>query len=225
MDVVKAINTRRSIRHFKPDPVPESVLREIIEVAMRAPSAGNTQPWEIAVVSGAKLDKIKQAVLNSTGKAPKLDIDAPLPYPEPWASRYSAFAAGMFAQLGIKREEKEKRSEWGHRGYSLWGAPSCIYIMIDRAYYNIRGITNALNVFDCGLITQNILLLATEHGLGTIVAIQPVLYPDILRSELDIPDSKLMVIGIPIGYPVIDSPVNQLHTGREPLDQTARFYS
>jgi len=80
------------------------------------------------------------------------------------------------------------------------------------------------NLFDCGLITQNILLLATAQGLGTIPAIIPVLYPDIQRRVLGLPASKLMVLGIPIGYTDDSNPANQFRTSREPLDKVARFY-
>jgi nitroreductase len=96
--------------------------------------------------------------------------------------------------------------------------------MIDRSFYLADGITNVWNLFDCGLITQNILLLATANGLGSIPAIQPVLYPDVLRKILSIPDSKLIILGIPLGYIDSSNPVHELHTTREPLEKVARFY-
>jgi nitroreductase len=224
MDVLQAINKRQSIRYFKPDPVPPDILRKIVEGSLRSPSASNSQPWEFAVVSGAKLEEIKQAFMENSTTLPNLDISIPFQYPEPWASRRRSVMAGVLEKLGIDREDKKRRMEWGLHGFRLWGAPSCIYIMIDRAFHLADTTPNIWNVFDCGLITQNILLLATEFGLGSIPAIQPVLYPDILRRILGIPDSRLFVLGIPVGYVDSNHPANQFRTTREPLEKVARFY-
>ena len=225
MDVSEAINKRRSIRCFKPDPVPPDLLKKILQTALRSPSASNSQPWEFAVVSGGKLNEIRQAFMENSSQIPVLDIPILLQYPEPWATRRRAVTAGLLDQLGIAREEKQKRMEWNSQSLKLWGAPCAIYIMIDRAYYHIEGNLNVWPVFDCGLITQTILLLATEHGLGTIPAVQLVLYPDILRKILNIPDSKLTLLGIAIGYPDPEHRVNQFRTEREPLDKVAKFYT
>jgi nitroreductase len=224
MDVIETINKRKSIRSFKPDPVPPDVLTKIVEGSLRSPSASNSQPWELAVVSGAKLEEIKQAYLDNSRSKPCFDVPIPLKYPEPWSSRQAEVMAGILGKLAIAREDKQKRIEWGLNAHRLWGAPSCIYIMIERSFYSADGITNVWNLFDCGLITQNILLIATANGLGSIPAIQPVLYPDILRKILSIPDSKLIILGIPLGYINSSNPVNQLHTMREPLEKVARFY-
>lgn len=224
MDVIDAINKRKSIRSFKSDPVPPDVLKKIVAGSLRSPSASNSQPWEFAVVSGAKLEEIKQAYLDNSGSKACFDLPILLKYPEPWSSKRAAVMAGILDKLGIEREDKQKRFEWGLNTHRLWGAPSCIYITIERSFYHADGITNVWNVFDCGLITQNILLLATAYGLGSIPAVQPVLYPDILRKILNLPDSKLMVLAIPLGYINSSNPVNQLHTMREPLDKVARFY-
>ena len=225
MDVAEAINKRRSIRSFKPDPVPPEALKKIVAAALRSPSASNSQPWEFAVVSGAKLEEIKKAFIDNSSKLPVLDISIPMKYPEPWASRRSAVMAGVLDKLGVAREDKQKRMEWGLRGFNLWGAPCCIYVMIERSFYMAADAPNLWNLFDCGLIAQDVMLLATESGLGTIPAIQPVLYPDVIRKILGLPDSKLMVMGIPIGYPATDDPVNQFRTEREPLEKVANFYS
>ena len=224
MDIIETINKRKSIRSFKSEPVPPDVLTKIVDGALRSPSASNSQPWEFAVVSGAKLEEIKQAYLDNYGNKPSFDVPIPFKYPEPWNSRQAAVMAGMLGKMGIVREDKQKRSEWALNAFRLWGAPSCIYIMLERSFYLVDGITNVWNLFDCGLITQNILLIATANGLGSIPAIQPVLYPDILRKILSIPDSKLIILGIPLGYIDSSNPVHQLDTMREPLEKVARFY-
>ncbi|MBN1381636.1 MAG: nitroreductase [Deltaproteobacteria bacterium] len=223
MDVIEAVNKRRSIRAFKSDPVPEAILKRIVEAALHAPSASNSQPWELAVVSGAKMAEIKKAVAENSGR-PSVDMPGAIQYPEPYASRRAAVMAGALEKLGIPREDKEARAKWGMQGANVWGAPSCIYIMIDRAFLYVNNEINIWPAFDCGAITQTILLLATEQGLGTIPAVQPVLYPDIIREKLNLPASKLFVVAIPIGYPDRDHPVNELRTTREPLDKMVTFY-
>ncbi len=224
MDIVDAIDKRRSIRSFKLDPIPVDILKGIVGGALRAPSASNSQPWEFAVVTGPKLEQIKQACVERSNTVPNMDIPIPFQYPEPWAGRRRAVMAGVLAKLGIAREDKQKRMEWGLQGFRLWGAPACIYVMIERSFYQGEQGGNLWNIFDCGLVVDNILLLATSFGLGTIPAIMPVLYPDILRKTLGLPDSKLMVIGIAVGYADENNPVNQFRTEREPLDKVARFY-
>ena len=105
-----------------------------------------------------------------------------------------------------------------------FGAPCEIYICVDRSFYFQGKGVNAWLIFDCGLIAENILLLATSYGLGTIVQARATVYPDVLRKVLGIPDSKLVVLGIAIGYPNWDDSVNQLRSDREPLDNVAKWY-
>jgi nitroreductase len=225
MNVTDAVNKRQSIRAFKPDPVPAEVLRQIVGTALRAPSSGNSQPCEYAVVSGARLEAIKSAILAAaTTQIPATDIPIAMNYPEPWRTRYSGLMWGVQEKLGIKREDKQKRAEWNLWGMQMWGAPSCIFIMIDKDLYNASEVPNSLNIFDCGLVSQTIMLLAVEYGLGTIPAIMPVLYPDILRKALDLPANKLFVVGLPIGYPDWEHPANNFHSAREPLEKLAKFY-
>ena len=157
-------------------------------------------------------------------ETPKLDIPISTNYPEPWRSRYTGLMRGVQEKLGISREDKQKRADWNLWGMKLWGAPSCIYLLIDKNFYNASEIPNSLNIFDCGSATQTIMLLAVEHGLGSIPAILPVIYPDVLRKVLGLPDDKLFVVGIPIGYPDWDHPANKFRSAREPLEQVAKFY-
>ena len=224
MNVKEAVIKRQSIRAFKPNPVPQGILEEIIETALRAPSAGNSQPCEYAIVSGAKLDDVKAATLAAATEMPRMDIPLSVNYPEPWRSRYSAMMHGVQEKLGITREDKQKRADWNLWGMKLWGAPTCIYVLIDKNLYNAGEVPNLLNIFDCGLVTQTIMLLAVEHGLGSLPAILPVLYPDALRKVLGLPDNKLFVIGIPIGYPDWDHQVTKFRSPREPLEKVAKFY-
>jgi len=224
MDMADAINHRKSIRAFKPEAVPQEILKEIVELALRAPSWANTQPWELAIVSGSKLEEIRRAYIEKAEELPNPDLAFPREFPEPFDTRRRAVGRKLFEILGIGREDREKRRWWYLQGLRLFEAPSVIYIYIDRSFYLQGDSLNVWPIFDCGLMAENIMLLATKFGLGTTPQIQAVVYPDVLRKMLGIPDSKLIVLGIAIGYPDWDAPINQLRSEREPLDSIARWF-
>jgi nitroreductase len=225
MDIIEGINQRRSIRAFKSDPVPKEVLEEIMELALRAPSYDNTQPWEFAIASGTKLKEIRQAFAEkASAEEPNPDIPLVAEFPQPYDTRRRVLGRKIFELKGIRREDKEKRMWWILQGLRLFEAPCVIYICIDRSVYQQGDTVNIWPVFDCGSVAENIMLLATRYGLGTVAQIQAVLYPDVLRKVLEIPDSKLIVLGISVGYPDWDDPVNQLRSEREPLDSVSNWY-
>ncbi len=224
MDIVEAINQRKSIRAFKPDIVPLEILKELMELALRAPSWANTQPWEFAIVGVKKLEKIRQAFIDKAGEQPNPDLSRPREFPQPYDERRRVIGRKLLEIKGINREDTQKRRWWGLQGLSLFGAPCAIYIYTDRSFYFQGDSLNVWSIFDCGLVAENIMLLATKYGLGTIPQIQAVSYPDVLRNVLGIPDSKLIVLGISIGYPNWDDPINQFRSEREPLDKVVKWY-
>jgi len=224
MDIVEAIQQRKSTRAFKSDPVPQEILKEIMELALRAPSWANTQPWEFAIVTGKKLEEIRQACVEKAEEDPNPDIPRPREFPEPYDTRRRVLGRKVLELKGISREDKEKRGRWLLQGLRLFEAPCVIYIYIDRSFYRQGDGLNIWPIFDCGLVAENVMLLATKYGLGTIPQIQAVVYPDVLRKVLGIPDSKLIVLGIAVGYPDRDDPINQLHSERELLDNVSTWY-
>jgi nitroreductase len=223
MNTVTAVKKRKSTRAFRPDPVPQKVLKEIMELALRAPSWANTQPWEFAIAAGSKLEEIKQSFVAKLDEEPKLDIARPPSFPEPYISRTGRLMATEQKIKGIEREDREGRGWWRLQGLKNYGAPAVIYILIDRAFYFQEEI-NAWLLFDCGLVAENIMLLATDYGLGTVAQAQAVQYPDILRKALGIPDSKLIVLGIAIGYPDEKDPINSFRSERESLDSVVKWW-
>jgi nitroreductase len=223
MDIVEVIQQRRSIRAFKPDPVPRQALRDITEQALRAPSWANTQPWELAIVSGAKLEAIKEAFATQQGLRALPDFPGPEEFPEVYKTRYQNLAAKM-SEAAQKGRRGKKAGEWYLQGPRLYGAPAAIYILIDRSFHEQASGLNVWPVFDCGLVAQNIMLLATDHGLGTIVQAQAVHYPNVLRQMLGIPSSKLVLVGIAVGYPDWDNPINQFRSDREATDSVVKWY-
>jgi nitroreductase len=223
MEIVEAIQKRKSIRAFKSDPVPKEILKEIMELALRAPSWANTQPWQFAIVTGKKLEGIRQTFVEKAEEEPNPDISRPRDFPEPYDTRRRVLGRKIFELKGIGREDKERRRRWLLQGLRLFEAPCAIYIYIDRSFYLQGDGLNLWPIFDCGLVAENIMLLATKHELGTIAQIQAVMYPDVLRQALGIPDYKLIVLGIAVGYPDWDDPVNQVRSERELLDNVSTW--
>ncbi len=224
MDIAEAIRERRSIRAFRPDPVPRPVLEEILELAVRAPSWANIQPWEFAIASGPALEDIRQRFVAKADEQPNPDIPYPREFPEPYNSRRRTLGMKVFELKGVAREDREKRKWWVLQGLRLFEAPCVIYICTDRSYCLQENEVNVWPIFDCGLVAGNIMLLASKYGLGTIAQIQAVGYPDVLRRVLGIPESKLIVLGIAIGYPDPDDPINRLRSERDPLDKTSTWH-
>ena len=221
MDILESVEKRKSVRAFKPDPVPQPILQEIMERSLRAPSWGNTQPWDLIVVGGSKLEEIKQGFTAKGGQDTNPDIARPQEFPEPYASRRRPMVRPQAAPgTPGQQQPPPPRPPMNPRFYN---APCLIYVCTGRSYYfQPKGI-NAWAIYDCGLISENIMLLAPNYGLGTIALAQAVTYPDVLRKVMDVPDSLLLVVGIAIGYPDWNDPVTQRQSVREPASQVVRW--
>ena len=215
MDIVEAIRTRMSIRDFNPDPVPKEILKEILEIAARAPSAENSQPWEFTVLAGDVLDNVRQANIESlhSGAQPNPDLHAEgWPLGSVYRRRQVEIAKQIFKLMEIAREDKEKRARWMERGFRYFNAPAAIIISVDRSVHYPRPL------FDIGAVTQNICLAALKYGLGTCIANQGVAFPEVLKKVAGIPASKRIMISIVIGYPNWDFPANKVVSTREPVE-------
>ncbi|MFC1820041.1 nitroreductase [Thermodesulfobacteriota bacterium] len=216
MDLNEAIMERKSIRAFKPDPVPQDTLKQIIEQALRAPSWANTQPWEFAVVTGKQLEEIQKGLLEKGEQEPYPDIARPYEFPKPYISRIKS--------LRTRKQTQEEMDLRRTRNRENYGASTVIYLLVGRSFFYQQEGINAWSLYDCGSVVQNIMLLATSHGLGTVAQAQAVVYPDIIRKVLDIPESMLIALGIAIGYPEWDNPVNQSRSRRESLSEVVKWF-
>ncbi len=224
MDLVEAILSRKSIRAFKPDPVPRKVLEEILEAAIRAPSWANTQPWEFFIVCGEKLQELKESLANLAPELPHPDIPFATEFPEPYATRRRTLGRKVLEVQGIDRKDKGERRKWHAQMTAFFGAPNAVLLSMDRSFYRMDDFLNVWGVFGCAQVAMAIALLAAGRGLGTCLEVAPVAYPDVIRQVLEVPDSKLMVIAIAMGYPDWDNPVNQFRSERDPLNNIARWY-
>ena len=218
MDIIEAIRTRKSIRGYKPTPVPREILEKILETAIHAPSGQNTQPWEITVIAGEVMEKIKQAAMEkfSAGEAPARPKVSRGPYTGAHRERQVAIGVQLFQLMGIAREEKEKRTEWTKRGLRFFDAPAAIIISTDESL-------GPAAQFDVGAIAQTIALVALNYGLGTCIQGQGLMYPDVIRKFTGIPESKRLSINLAIGYPDWDFPANKVQSEREPTEITTTW--
>jgi nitroreductase len=215
MDVRTAVRERRTIRAYKQGKVPRDVIHEILEDARWAPSWGNTQGWEFYVVMGDTLEKFKEANLEKlkAGSSSTPEIPMPEKWPEKHNERYTGIVKRLLNALNIARDEKELRNELFGKMFSLFDAPCLIVACLDK------GTSLDYGMLDIGLILQTICLLAHERGLGTSILAASVRYPELLRKLLSISDDKVIVIGVALGYPDWDAPVNKFERVRANLNE------
>lgn len=213
MDLIEAIKTRKSIRAFKPDPIPKSILEDILQTATLSPSAANLQPWEFIVVTGEPLKKlsatmIEKAIAGELGNWELRKGAGRAQVPEKYLARLRTLQS---RNTMYRRDDAEQRADFMRRGFSFFGAPTVIFIAMEKSLGDAH-------VFDLGLVTQTLCLAAVKHGLGTCIQAQGVSYPNVIREMFNIPDSIIMAIAIAIGYPDWDNPMNQFRSSREPLE-------
>jgi len=217
MDLIEAIKSRKSIRGYKSDPVPKEVLKDILEVASRSPSGMNTQPWEFTVVAGEELDRLRKANLDKLASGQTPGMEAPRGgYEGVYRERQVALGIQLFQLMNIAREDREKRTEWMKRGFRFFDAPAAIIISSDRSLGEGAQ-------FDLGAVTQTIALVALNHGLGTCIMGQGIMFPDAVREITGIPESKRITICVTIGYPDGGFPANKVQSEREPIENVTTW--
>jgi len=215
MDIAAAVKERRSIRKFKPDPVPRELISEIIEKACWSPSWGNTQPWELYVVSGEPLEKFKKANRERclADESPTPEIAMPEIWPDILKKRYVDVGKSVLYSLSIDREDVGSRNQYYADMFNLFGAPCMVLVCLGKS------LKVEYAMLDVGLIMQTICLLAHDKGLGTCMLAASVRYPGLLREILPIPEDRVIVIGTAMGYPDTESPVNNFERKRAELDE------
>lgn len=216
MDILNAIKMRRSIRGYKPDPVPKALIREILEIAGRAPSAMNTQPWEFAVVTGEPLRKMRDGNIGKihSGAKPQPEHQvAGWPNDSIYRVRQVDLAKHIFQIMDISRDDNVKRDEWLERGFRYFDAPAAIIIYVDKT------LPEASPAVDVGAVMQNICLAALSFGLGTCIHDQGIMYPDVVKRCTGIPESKRLIVAVSIGYPDEENMANKITSVRESIDK------
>jgi len=213
MELEQAILGRRSIRAFKPEPVPPGVLREIVDLARWTPSFANTQPWEFTIAGGEPLEELRRRLRQVAAADPEGKPDIPWPeLIEPFRSRRRELGFALYDAQGIPREDRARREALRLSGAGFFDAPNVIVLSLDRCF-------TAWGVYDLGAVAFTLMLLAHARGLGTCPQAAPPRYPWLFREVLGIPETKLVVLALPIGYPEPNAPVNHFPRHRAPLEE------
>lgn len=220
MEIIDAIYARKSIRGYLPDPVPQDVIKKILQASVRAPSAMNTQPWEFVVIAGEVLDTIRKKNVEKLNAAAPMQPDHLVvgwPQESVYRRRQVELAKQIFALMDIQREDKAKRAQWLERGFRFFDAPAAIIVMTDRS------LSESGPLMDIGAVVQSICLAALQYGLGTCIEDQGVLYPEVLREVAGVPESRRIMIAIALGYPDPDFPANRVESHRESIDHVTQW--
>ena len=220
MNVTEAVRTRQSVRAFLDRPVPEAILRQVLETAARAPSGGNLQPWRIYAVAGEPLARFKAAMQARLAADPELDPLEYHVYPEnlwdPHRGYRNRVGEAMYARLGIPREDRAGRRAWFARNYAFFGAPAAIFAYLDRRM-------GPPQWSDMGMYLQTVMLLLREQGLDSCPQECWSMYNATVRALLEPPPELMLFCGMAIGYRDPDAAVNGLVTERAPLEEFASF--
>jgi nitroreductase len=218
--VDEAIRSRKSVRAFLPDMVEEAIVREILELAARAPSGTNMQPWKVYVTTGETKRRIADAILNSGIRAEKAVWDEYKYYPdqffEPYLTRRRKVGFDLYGVLGIGRRDVDLMRAQHDRNFVFFDAPVGMIFTIDRRL-------NKGSWVDYGMFLQNIMVAARARGLHTCPQAAFAPYHHQLRPVLGIPDEEIVVCGMAIGYEDVTRPENSLITERAPIDEWVTF--
>jgi nitroreductase len=207
------IRSRKTVRAFRPDPVPQAQLMEIIEVARMAPSNFNTQPWRVHVLAG----KAKRALSDAISRAHFANTHpsfSPFPQPPPTdcALRLDDFARRLYAALGIDRTDMAARA----RNFVFFDAPVGFIFTIDSALTKHSWL-------DFGLFLQNLMLAAHARGLATCPQVSFVRYQSVIAEQLGLAPDEAVTCGMSLGYADRHAAVNRLGMPREPLEAFTRW--
>lgn len=211
------IRSRKTVRAFRPDPVPRSQLVEIIEVARMAPSNFNTQPWRVHVLAGAAKRALSEAIsrVHSANTHPPF---SPFPQPPPpdCAARLNDFGRRFYTTLSIDRSDMAARARQTGRNFLFFDAPVGFIFTIDSALTKHSWL-------DFGLFLQNLMLAAHARGLATCPQVSFVRYQSVIAEELGLAPEEAVTCGMSLGYADKQSAVNHLGMPREPIEQFTRW--
>lgn len=220
VSVSTAVAARRSIRRFIDRPVDLELLRDILDKARQSPSGGNVQPWHVSVLSGQRLERLKQetrvAMMKGQGAEPAEYDIYPAELSEPYWSRRKANGEALFGSLGIAREDKPARQQAVARNFELFGAPVGLFLHTPKYMGKPQWA-------DLGIWLQTVMLLLVEAGLGSCAQEAWAHYPATVKRVAEIPDEHILYSGLAIGYPDPDAPVNSFPNARAPLEESVVF--
>lgn len=209
----RVIRERRCTRMFLPDkPVPRELLDEALELAMRAPSNSNIQPWRLFLATGPRRERLVEALLGRASAG----FPSTMGIPEGFAPLRRQLGALVYGSMGVARDDAEGRRIAQLRNFEFFGAPVAGVVCMHRDL----GHADSLAV---GMFLQTLVLALTERGLATCVQVSVAHFPEVLREQLDIPDDLRVLCGLAIGYADPSFPANQLRVPRNAVEDNVVF--
>jgi nitroreductase len=216
----KSILQRHSIRGFLPDEIDRTVLDEIVQTALLAPSWHNSQPCKIFVLSGKTKEAVSKKMIEDANNGVPISPDIPIPGHHEWppeiAQRMRDHTITRMKYAGIERHEKDKRWEFQLKMYRFLDAPHVIFLGLDQ----IRN----WSLLDVGFAMQNIMIAANAAGLGTCPQATAAFYPDRVREVLQLNNDLKIIVGLAIGYPDVNDMLNQYHADKVLPEKTIAWY-
>lgn len=215
-----AIVSRRSVRAFLPTPVPRETVEEILAVASRAPSGTNMQPWKVRVVTGEAKERLSAAVVHAFLNDPDGHEQEykyyPDRFPEPYLSRRRKVGWDLYGILGIQKGETERMRLQHARNHVFFDAPVGLIFTIDR-------VLEIGSWLDYGMFLGNVMTAARGRGLDTCPQAAFAPFHKVIRAQLGIPESEIVICGMSLGHADPDAPVNRLVTERVPVSEFTTF--
>ncbi|WP_338844483.1 nitroreductase [Massilia sp. W12] len=215
------IASRRSVRAFLDTLPPRALIEEILQIAARAPSGTNTQPWRVHVLTGESRAKLSRDILAAYDDPQRQEIEEYPYYPRQWVAPYierrRKVGWDLYALLGLTRDNKAGMKQQHGRNYQFFDAPVALFFTIEPVME--RG-----SWLDYGMFLQNIMLAARARGLDTCPQAAFIHYPDIIKQHLGIDPAEILICGMSMGYADMSKVENSLVTQREPVATFARFH-
>ena len=221
MDVFDAITSRRSVRGFLPTPVPIETVRRLLEVAARAPSGSNIQPWRVHVLTGETKARLSRAMHELRAHDPEAECVQYQYYPvnwrEPYLSRRRKIGWDLYTLCGIQKGDNDKMFRQHGRNYDFFGAPIGLMLTVEADM-------ELGSWIDCGMFLQTVLIAARGFGLHSCAQAAWAYHHDVVREAIPLLDHEKVVCGVALGYEDTTEPANALKTEREPLDRFVEFH-
>ncbi len=217
----EAVHQRHSVRSFLPTPVPEAVLRSVLEDAQRTPSNCNTQPWQTHIISGSTRDAVSKAML-ADDEAGRMTPDfsfSTADFCGIYSERSRAQGAAYYQAIGVPREATEDRRTASRYNLEFFGAPHAALLFMPSFGDDVRV------AGDIGMYAQTFLLSLTAHGLGGIPQTMLGFYADTIREQLGIDPSLKMLFGISFGYPDETATANRYRIDKAPIEESVTFHN
>ena len=217
----EAILTRRAVRAFLPPPVARATVAELLALASRSPSGSNIQPWKVRVVAGAARDRLCAAILAAIDRdgadAHKREWNYyPVHWREPFLARRRKIGWDLYGLLGIRKGDFEGTERQRRRNYEFFGAPVGLVFTLDQDL-------EIGSWLDLGIFIGAFTIAARGKGLDTCPQAAFADFHKVIRAELGIPESEVVICGMALGHADPHAAENRLVTERAPVSEFATF--